>query len=278
MRYEDDPLLFGIVGYPLRHSLSPLLHNSLFKHMRLNAFYGRFETQDIRSVLVAMRALKIKGLSITIPFKETVLGLVDELDPVSKRMGAVNTILYRGKKVVGFNTDAPGAMMAIEEVMDPKGASCLIIGAGGTGGAIARALREKGCQVFITNRTISKGISLAEAVGGKFVSVGEIHTQTFDLVVQATPVGMFPNTDSWALDPCKLRTSVAMDVVYNPLMTKFLKGCELMGAKLILGYKMFLYQAALQVRLFLDVDPPIPFMEKTILEALNGFDGDSQKV
>ncbi|MFN3534673.1 MAG: shikimate dehydrogenase family protein, partial [Desulfatiglandales bacterium] len=161
---------------------------------------------------------------------------------------------------------------AIEEVMDPRGASCLIIGAGGTATAIARALKERGCQISITNRTREKGLVLAEFVGGRFFSERDLTGHSFDLVVQATPLGMFPNTDSWPLDPCSIKASLAMDVVYNPMKTKFLRGCEARGSKIILGYKMFLHQAALQLRLFLDIDPPIHLMEKIILEALDESD------
>lgn len=274
----EELMVFGIVGYPLRQSLSPLIHNSILRFMGIKGVYLPFETDDIGATIEKIRSLNVRGASVTIPHKEAVIPYLDKLDERAAVIGAVNTILHGENGLIGLNTDAPGALMAIREVMDPMGACCLIIGAGGTARAISMELKDLGAEIFIANRSQSRGLLLSELVGGRFIHDLELLKDiSFDLVVQTTPVGMFPEYDAWPFDPRMLKARVVMDVIYNPLKTKFLKACEAMGSKVILGYKMFLYQAALQARLFFQVDPPIEFMERLILEELERANGDTQK-
>jgi len=265
---DESPKLFGIVGYPLTHSLSPLLHNRIYKVMGQNAIYQKFETQDLKACLDKVKALGVKGLSVTIPHKEKVIPMLDELDPNASYLRAVNTILNHKGKLVGFNTDAPGAIMAIRDVMDPKGANCLVVGAGGTGRALALSLKREGAELYITNRSEEKGVRLAQLVNGCFLRLEEIKGRQFDLVVQATSLGMYPTLDAWPFDIECIKAGVVMEVVYNPLETKFLRKAKEMGSLVIPGYKMFLYQAMLQIRLFIEKDPPLNLMEQIVLEAL----------
>jgi shikimate dehydrogenase len=265
---ENQPKVFGIMGYPLAHSLSPLLHNRIYEAMGQKAVYKKFETRDPKACLDQIKALGVKGLCVTIPYKERVLSYLDTLHPSALEIGAVNTILNQEGRLVGYNTDGPGALRAIKEVMDLKGLSCLVVGAGGAARAVAISLRKEGARLYITNRSPENGLRLARDVQGTYLGLEALKGMELDLVVQATSLGMYPNMDAWPFDPEILKAKVVMEVIYNPLETKFLRRAKELGAKVILGYKMFVYQAMLQIRLFLGQDPPLELMEGITQEAL----------
>ena len=160
MKIDQHTALYGVIGNPVTHSLSPALHNTAFSATGLNAVYLAFETGDIEECVKGIRALGIKGTSITIPFKTAVMPFLDEIDPLARRIGAVNTIVNENGRLKGYNTDAIGALKALEKKIELPGMTCLIIGAGGAARAIGFMLKEQNVAVSIVNRSRKRGEAL----------------------------------------------------------------------------------------------------------------------
>ena len=261
--------LYGVIGNPVRHSLSPALHNAAFSATGLNAVYLAFETGDIEECLKGIRALGIKGASITIPFKTTVMPFLDEIDPLAKRIGAVNTIVNDSGRLKGYNTDAFGALKALEENVKLPGMTCLIIGAGGAARAIGFMLKEQDVAVSIVNRSRKRGEALAASLGCPFVPLDEISGTKGGLLVQTTSVGMYPDIDQCPVPENILENGmVVMDIVYLPAETRLLNLARDRGCVIISGVDMFINQGAEQFRLWTDLDPPFASMRHALKEAL----------
>ena len=165
MIVDQHTELYGIIGNPVGHSLSPIMHNAAFSQKGINAIFMAFETRDLDACIKGMKGLGIKGMGVTIPYKTDVIPLLDEVDNLAGRIGAANTIINRGGRLVGYNTDGIGALKALEERMELSGKSCIIIGAGGAARAIAYVLREKGIELTVANRSVERGKSLCRALG-----------------------------------------------------------------------------------------------------------------
>jgi shikimate dehydrogenase len=263
MKLDAHTVLYGVLGSPVRHSLSPAVHNAAFEAMGVNGAYLAFQTKDLSGALAGAKALSFGGLSITLPFKSAVISLLDLLDPLAERIGAVNTIRNEAGKLVGYNTDGYGALKALETVTGLSGKRCLLVGAGGAARAIGYVLRRRGIEIVVANRSTDKGKSLANFLGGRFIPLAEANCGGWDLLVQTTSVGMFPSTDQLPISPETLRKGmVVMDVVYNPLKTKLLRLAEKKGCMTVSGLEMFIYQAAEQFRLWTDLEPPVKIMRK----------------
>ena len=261
--------LYGVIGNPVRHSLSPALHNAAFSATGLNAVYLAFETGDIEECLKGIRALGIKGASITIPFKTTVMPFLDEIDPLAKRIGAVNTIVNDSGRLKGYNTDALGALKALEENVKLAGMTCLIIGAGGAARAIGFMLKEQDVAVSIVNRSRKRGEALAASLGCPFVPLDEISGTKGGLLVQTTSVGMYPDIDQCPVPENILENGmVVMDIVYLPAETRLLNLARDRGCVIISGVDMFINQGAEQFRLWTDLDPPFASMRHALKEAM----------
>ena len=166
--------LYGIIGNPVRKSLSPAIHNRAFRRMGINAAYLAFEVGDIRDALDAIRGLGIRGVSITIPFKTSVIPFLDELDALSAKIGSVNTIVNRGGKLIGHNTDHFGALRALEEKVNLNRKKVILLGAGGAARAIAYGLKERECEVTIFNRSLERGARLAKELGYPYHSLSAL--------------------------------------------------------------------------------------------------------
>jgi shikimate dehydrogenase len=272
MIIDQHTELYGVVGYPLGHSLSPTMHNSAFQVSRLNAAYLAFETRDIGDCLKGMKALGIKGLSVTLPFKSRVIPLLDDVDDHAKRIGAVNTIVNDNGRLKGYNTDAIGVLKSLEEEgIDLSRRKCLLIGAGGAARSIGFTLKEKGIEVTVANRSIGSGEKLARFLGSPFVPLKDIEKIKADLIVQATPVGMYPHTDQCLIPGHLLKKGiVVMDIIYNPIETRALKLARDCGCKTISGLSMFIHQGGEQFRLWTGFEPPLKEMTRSVKEELRG--------
>ena len=269
MIIDQHTALYGVIGNPVRHSLSPILHNAAFSATSLNAVYLAFETGDIEECIKGIRALGIKGASITIPFKTTVMPFLDEIDPLAKRIGAVNTIVNDSGRLKGYNTDALGALKALEENVKLAGMTCLIIGAGGAARAIGFMLKEQDVAVSIVNRSRKRGEALAASLGCPFVPLDEISGIKGGLLVQTTSVGMYPDIDQCPVPENILENGmVVMDIVYLPAETRLLNLARDRGCVIISGVDMFINQGAEQFRLWTDLDPPFASMRHALKEAL----------
>lgn len=253
--------LYGVVGLPLGRSLSPVMHNAAFRAKNLNAVYLAFETEDIEGCLRGMRALGIRGMSVTIPHKSAVIPLLDEVNDLAKRIGAVNTLVNHNGRLTGYNTDAPGAINALEDKIQLAGTDCLLIGAGGAARAIGFMLKQRGARLTVANRSVKRGEALAGLLRCPFLPLDEVAGIKADLLVQATPAGMYTQEDRSIVPPETLKQGmVVMDIVYNPVETRLLRDAREKGCRTINGVAMFLNQGAEQFRLWTGMDAPLAAM------------------
>lgn len=270
MAIDQHTLLYGVVGWPIGHSLSPVMHNAAFAAAGINAVYLAFPARDIGGAIAAARALGVRGLSVTIPHKEAVVSHLDEVDELAEKIGAVNTVANREGRLVGYNTDALGALRALEERIPLAGKKCIIVGAGGAARAIGFVLRERVAAISVANRSSERGRDLAASLGCAFIPLEELNRVAADLLIQTTPVGMAPHGDECPVPESALRPGMAvMDIIYNPLQTKLLAMAGSCGCVTINGLSMFVHQGAEQFRLWTNLAPPVGEMTRAVLEALS---------
>ncbi|MBM4323758.1 MAG: shikimate dehydrogenase [Deltaproteobacteria bacterium] len=241
--------LYGLIGNPVRHSLSPIIHNSAFREMGLNAIYLAFEVKNLRAALEGIKGSGIRGVSVTIPFKREAIPFLDEIEAVAERIRAINTIANQSGKLVGYNTDWSGALMALEGRIDLKDRRVLLIGAGGAARAIGFGLKEKGAEIFISNRSPERGKQLAQELRGDFRP--SIHGLGVDVIINATSIGMHPQPEATPFSEELLKEGMlVMDIVYQPLETRLLRAANKRGCLTINGLEMLLYQAILQIEIW----------------------------
>jgi shikimate dehydrogenase len=266
---NSDTELYGVFGDPVAHSLSPVMHNCAFSYMGLNATYLAFRVKDIRSAVTGIRGLGIKGVSVTIPHKIAIMEYLDELDDMAKTIGAVNTVINRHGKLSGYNSDCAGAIAALTEKTDIQGKTAAIIGAGGAARAIGFGLRSKGGNVTILNRSAHKGERLAADIGARFCPLSELEREKYRILINTTPLGMTPNTETSPVPKGYLEKGMAvMDIVYNPLKTRLLKDAKTAGCTIIDGAAMFVYQGVFQFELWTGKKAPADVMREAVLKHL----------
>jgi len=249
-------LLFAVIGHPIKHSLSPLLHKISFSMMEVDAEYVKVGVPPERlSEFMKAADMVFKGLNVTIPHKVSVVEFVDSLDPVAEKVGAVNTISFERDKILGFNTDVVGVRESVEDVVDPKGLRVAVLGAGGAARAAVVAFLED-CEVTVFNRTLEKAKALAKEFGVEARPLSDVEgISKHDIVINATPVGM--DGVSSPVPPEALREGqVVMDMIYKPLYTPLLKHAMVKGAKAVNGLKMLVIQGLESERIWLGRAPP----------------------
>jgi len=263
--------VFGIIGWPVGHSLSPAMHNAAFQALGVKAVYGLLPTtpEDLAQAISGIKALHIKGVSVTIPHKEAVIPLLDELDPVAREIGAVNTILNRGGSLWGTNTDWLGVKKALEEVVSLTGQRAVVVGAGGAARAVVYALKKARAAVEIYNRTWEKAQALAQDFGVEARPWAALGQADGEILVQTTSVGLKEDRSPVPREILG-RFKVVMDIVYDPLETRLLREARAEGCLVVNGLKMLVYQGAEQFKLFTGLEPPVELMEQAALEALKG--------
>ena len=266
--YRADTLtpktkVFAVVGNPVRQSKGIVVHNALFSRDHLNCVYVRFPVVNLRNFMKYI-APSMRGFSVTVPHKEKVVGFLDHIDARAREIGAVNTVVRRSGMLHGSNTDASGALDAIERRFRVRSRSVLIVGAGGAARAIAYEARRRGARVVIANRTRSKARGLARSLGVTAIDLSDIAGHRFAVMVNATSVGMNPVSNRSPLPRRSVRASVVFDVVYNPASTRFLRDARRNGARVIRGTEMYLNQAALQYKLYTGRNADISFMRRAM--------------
>ena len=254
--------LCAIIGNPIGHTLSPLVHNAAFKHLDLDYVFLAFEVERLQEAVRGIAALGLKGVSVTIPHKVEVMDYLDEIDPVARRIGAVNTIVNRDGRLIGYNTDWSGAIKALEDRIDLRGKTAAVLGAGGAARAIAFGLRERGAQPIILNRTVARAEALASALQCPFAPIDLIEEISFDLLINATSVGMSPQVERTPLRQAALKGGLVFDTVYNPLKTRLIREAEESGCPTVNGLEMFVNQAAAQFELWTGWKAPLDLMRK----------------
>jgi shikimate dehydrogenase len=259
----EPPAIYGIIGYPVAHSLSPLMHNAAFKALKVNAVYKTFELQDDEELKLFFEDLKeennpIFGLNVTVPYKEKVLPYVDIVDPFAERVGSVNTLVINHKrKIYGFNTDGPGFLSHLEELkFDPEGKRIAILGAGGTTRSILGVLcliNKRPVSIKLYNRTFSKAKALIDSLANKIDTsmidivdnIEDLNVELADCLINTTSVGL-KGEQTLLVDPDNLHADMLVyDVIYNPSQTPLLKAAKLKGAQTVNGLSMLYFQGVL---------------------------------
>jgi shikimate dehydrogenase len=246
---DADPTLglCGIAGFPASHSISPQMYAALFSRFSLDYRYTRIEWPSITEIIGAFRAGRLRGLSVTIPFKEQVIPLLDTVDPDATAIGAVNTVVRCGDDLAGFNTDWLGVR---EPLQQHRGEKAVLIGAGGAAAAAAYALKHLGMDLTILNRTEVRGRALAARFGCSTAPLSYFRDLEPEIVVHATPVGMHPDTGTLLTREDLHDGMTVFDLVYTPKMTPLLWEAKAAGARIIPGTEMFVHQACAQFEHF----------------------------
>ena len=282
--FNAETNLYCLIGNPVSHSLSSLMHNHAFQKLGLNAVYLAFKVEGnkLGEAIKGLRALNIKGANITIPYKTSVIEHLDIVDDTAKRIGAVNTVKNINGKLVGYNTDWEAAVELLKEKAGKlQGKNALIIGAGGVARAILYGLLKNSVNVSITNRTMDKArlltFELKKHVGEKaectVLNPSEIREKIsdFQIIINATPLGMTPNINKTPLNTEYLTSEIIVfDTVYNPLETLLIKKAKQKGCIIIEGYRMLVKQGALSFKLWTGIPPPETDMEKIVYMKLKG--------
>jgi shikimate dehydrogenase len=274
----------GVIGDPVRHSLSPLIHNAAFRALDLDWVYLAFPVVagDAARAIDAARTLGLEGLNVTMPHKAEVIAALDDLSSTARRLHAVNTVHRVGERLVGDNTDGAGFLDALrhDEGFDPAGRRAVVVGAGGAARAVVLALAQAGAaDIAVVNRTPAHAAAAADlAAGAGPGTTGRQGDETdldgADLVVNATPIGMAEaghdaEDRSLPLDPKRLRPGqLVVDLVYHPLRTPLLEAAKARGAVPVTGLGMLIHQAAHAFRRWTGEDPPLEVMSAAALAFL----------
>ena len=261
--------VFGVIGNPVGHSLSPLLHNTGYIAAGKDAVYLPFLVENLKDFLKAILAFGVRGFSVTLPHKEKIFAHLGDVEPLAEKIGAVNTVTVRKDgSLYGSNTDYVGVLRALEKKMKLGGSRVVIYGAGGSARAAAFALAHVGAQVFVCARRPEAARKLAEAVGGEPVLRSDLRTLEFDALVNATPVGMFPQEKVSPLAAGELNCSLVMDIIYRPIRTKLLRLAASRKIACVSGAEMFLAQGIAQWEHWMGGKAPESSMRNAVLRAL----------
>ncbi len=261
--------IYGVIGDPIGHSLSPVMQNAGFEARRLEAVYLPFLVRDLRDFVEAIEPLGIRGFSVTIPHKEKILRYLDGCDPLAAKIGAVNTVIVRAAgKLYGYNTDYVGVLRALESRMPLRGSRVLIVGAGGAARAVAFALAQSGAIPCMTARRPVRAKALARAAGGEAIARTRVRGEFFDAIVNATPVGMYPRTAESPLAARELNCRLVFDTIYRPRRTKLLQLAERLKIETVSGVEMFVAQGTAQFEIWTGEQAPVEAMRRAVLGAL----------
>jgi len=263
------PSVYAVFGDPVGHSLSPVMHNSAFAQTGFDGLYLAIRVQDIAAAVSGVRGLGIQGVSVTIPHKVSVMEYLDQVDESADKIGAVNTIVNRQGTLCGFNSDSAGAIAALTQKCVIRGKAVAVIGAGGGARAVGFGIKQEGGQLTILNRTREKGEALADDLDCEFRPLSETRRLPYDIIINATSVGMTPHTDSSPVNAELLESGmVVMDMVYNPLQTRLLAAAAKIGCTIVDGVTMFVHQGAVQFELWTGKQAPVDIMRRVVLEEL----------
>jgi 3-dehydroquinate dehydratase / shikimate dehydrogenase len=261
--------VYGVIGDPVMHSLSPAMQNAGFARKRMNAVYLPFLVRDLGDFIDSIEELGIRGFSVTIPHKERILRFLDDCDPLAARIGAVNTVIVRAKgKLQGYNTDYVGVLRSLEQRIPLRGSRVLVLGAGGAARAVAFALAEAGTSVCVCTRRLEKAKALAKAVGGEAIQRWHVQRESFDAIVNATPVGMHPHVDDSPLEANELNCRLVFDTIYRPRETRLLQLAKRRGIETVSGVDMFVAQGTAQFEIWTGSGAPSEVMRRAVMAAL----------
>ncbi len=261
--------IYGVIGNPIGHSLSPLLHNTGFVAAKRDASYFPLLVENLKEFLQAIPEFRLRGFSVTIPHKQTIMNYLAQCEPMAEKIGAANTVAV-GKDggLRGSNTDYVGVLRALEGKLRLRDSRVLIFGAGGSARAAAFALTNAGAEVLICARREAVARELAKACGAQVIARKHLLSACFELIINATPVGMYPQAGASALSARELNCKIVMDLIYRPLCTQLLKIAAAKGIGVISGVEMFLAQGFAQWELWMGKAAPEAAMRRAVLAQL----------
>jgi 3-dehydroquinate dehydratase/shikimate dehydrogenase len=266
----DSTEIYGLAGSPISHSVSPAMHNAAFGATRQDAVYLPCPAVDAEDFVKFGRALGIKGASVTIPFKVALFDLTDEVYAVARRIGAINTIKAMDGRWIGGNTDASGFLSPLRDRVELNGARVAVLGAGGAARAVAVALSSSNSQVTIYARDLAKAQDVAMTASAA-AALMPPPAGSWDLLVNCTPLGMFPKTGETPIDASLLTGRHVYDLVYNPTMTRLMREAGKAGCQTIGGLEMLVAQAHEQFEWWTGTKPPAGVMREAALKRLAEF-------
>jgi 3-dehydroquinate dehydratase / shikimate dehydrogenase len=261
--------VYGVVGDPIAHSLSPAIMNAAFRRENVNAVYLPLHAKTLKDLLTCVKEIPIHGISVTMPYKEAILPHLDNSDSHTNKIGACNTVVRaQDGKLYGFNTDAAGIVRPLERRLSAiEGARILVIGAGGAARAAVFGLKERGAEVYILNRSAGPAKKLAHQARARIMKRPDLKKMAFDVIINATPVGM-GNTRDTPLQEKEINARYVFDMIYDPPETRLLKLAKERGAQIIPGIEMFVHQAARQFEIWTGKPAPWDEMLRVVTLAL----------
>ncbi len=282
LRIDAKTVICAVIGDPIEHSLSPLIHNAAFHACGLNWVYVACRVTDLKPAIGGIRALGIRGVSVTLPHKIAAIPLLDEIDAAARTIGSINTIVNTDGRLIGYNSDGDGALQALRHAgFDPSGKHIVILGSGGAARAIVMtlALKSPPEKLTILGAINDEVLKLAHdcsrilrgAVVGNLLTA-ETLSRALDqstILIHATPIGMYPHPEQSLVSADLLHKNlVVFDIVYNPMKTSLLADAERAGCVIIPGTEMFINQAAVQFRLWTGKEAPQDVMREVLQSAL----------
>jgi 3-dehydroquinate dehydratase / shikimate dehydrogenase len=261
--------VYGVAGNPIKSSLSPVMMNTAFRRETVNAVYLALQANKIGDLLKLVQEIPIQGLSVTMPLKQEIMAHLEKTDPLSAKIGACNTVLRaQDGKLYGFNTDVAGIVGPLEKRMSLRGAKALVLGAGGAARAAVFGLGDKGAEVFILNRTAETAQKLAKQSGSKTIKKEALAKTPFDVIINATPIGMAGQKGAQLLEGKDLNTKLVFDLVYNPVETPLLRLARQQSIPIITGVEMFVHQGARQFEIWTGKPAPEEEMLRVVIHSL----------
>jgi 3-dehydroquinate dehydratase/shikimate dehydrogenase len=270
--------VYGVAGDPVAHSLSPLVMNAAMRRENVNGVYVALHAKTLSDLLDCVRDIPIHGLSITMPYKQAILKHLDNTDAHTTKIGACNTVVRaQDGKLYGFNTDVAGVVRPLEQRIPLEGAKILVIGAGGAARAAVFGLKERGAEVYIMNRTPAPAQKLARSARARYVRRPDLRKHNFDVIINATPVGMGNSKESPLKDE-EIRCKVLFEMIYSPAETKLVAMARAKGIQIILGLEMFVHQAARQFEIWTGKPAPVEEMQRVLSNAAQASPKKSMEV
>ena len=284
MNVSGKTKICALIGDPVEHTMSPVMHNAAFKKLGLDYIYipFRVRAEELARAVDGMRALSMRGFNVTIPHKVTIIPMLDSIDPIAEKIGAVNTVVNDNGELTGYNTDATGFLQALlEQGVEPGGKDVVVLGAGGASRAISYILAERDARLTVLNRQLEMdwAVELARRIHedlGKEVRVFELSSgkletvlEGADILINATSVGMSPNSEESPVSAELIKPDlVVFDIVYNPIRTKLLREAEAAGARTGSGVDMLAWQGALAFEKWVGQPAPLNLMREEAIKAL----------
>lgn len=275
--------LYGVIGSPIAHSMSPLMHNDAFFHLKMNGYYHAFDVPEekLQEAVQAFRLLKVAGFNVTIPHKVKIMEFLDEVDPEAQMIGAVNTVVNHEGRLIGYNTDGRGYLHSLLAVVTKPltDSLILVIGAGGAARGVVAAIANDGAkEIMITNRTLQKAEiiksnchRLKSNINVCTLEEARQEIERYDIIINTTSIGMSPNTEEIPIEINNIKAGVILsDLIYNPLKTKWLTLGEQKGAIIHNGVGMFVNQGALAFEKWTRIKPDTERMKEIVLKQLGG--------